>query len=477
MGVKAGCTPRSEVLEGELNDAIFAASFGRLIRDEGPAVSREPALFFRNTYPTDALRGLCKRVFGPLADPAEAGRFFRLSTGFGGGKTHALMALWHLAKNIADPTMGTHLLPPAGRPPKVHVVGVDAEGVGYPVFSRHGDQEAKSLAAELAFQLGGPSALNALGPANAVAACPDEKTVDGWLPLAGREHINEKALAELAQQIKNDPTIIEAFPDEEAADPAPEPPLIGPEETETLLAALDGSGIEVRAETNTRHVIGEAPLRIVTDAGAIPLHPDAACVDGLDQRQWALLRQLQRPGERLPLLLVSIEVGAFTAMTCGWIDGAEMNEVRSFADLKRLVAEWDGTEPPIEAWNAARIVLEDRARTAVEQSTMRAKRINAGERAQQREAARLRLIEELGRFLVCFPPDTDDLNGKFHRLASEATPTAERLKIVYSRLGAYPDWDEDHLAELRAFRSTLASSQIRSRLAGRELDAALADPR
>jgi hypothetical protein len=182
MGVKIGCTPRGDVLEGELNDAIFAASFGRLIRNEGPAVYREPALFFRNTYPTDALCGLCQRVFGPLADPSEAGRFFRLSTGFGGGKTHALMSLWHLARNIADPTMGTQLLPPAGRPSKVRVVGVDAEGVGYPVFSRHGDQEARSLAAELAFQLGGPSALNALGPANAVAACPDEKTVDGWLP-------------------------------------------------------------------------------------------------------------------------------------------------------------------------------------------------------------------------------------------------------------------------------------------------------
>ena len=44
MGVKAGCTPRGEVLEGELNDALFAANFGRLIRNEGPPVYREPAL-------------------------------------------------------------------------------------------------------------------------------------------------------------------------------------------------------------------------------------------------------------------------------------------------------------------------------------------------------------------------------------------------------------------------------------------------
>jgi predicted AAA+ superfamily ATPase len=118
----------------------------------------------------------------PLASPTEAGRFFRLSTGFEGGKTHALMSLWHLAKNIADPTMGAHLLAPAGRPSEVRVVGVDAEGAGYPIFARHGDQEARSLAAELAFQLGSASALNALGLVNAAAACPDEATVDGLLP-------------------------------------------------------------------------------------------------------------------------------------------------------------------------------------------------------------------------------------------------------------------------------------------------------
>jgi hypothetical protein len=90
----------------------------------------------------------------------------------------------------------------------------------------------------------------------------------------------------------------------------------------------------------------------------------------------------------------------------------------------------------------------------VEELEVRAKAISARERRQQREAARLRLIEELGRLLVCYAPDIDDLNGRFHRLASEATPTANRLKTVFNRLGAYPDWDMEHLAELRSFRNT-----------------------
>lgn len=50
MGVKSGCVPRSDVLQGELDDAIFAASFGKLILDEGPLIYRDPSLFFQNTH-------------------------------------------------------------------------------------------------------------------------------------------------------------------------------------------------------------------------------------------------------------------------------------------------------------------------------------------------------------------------------------------------------------------------------------------
>ena len=121
-------------------------------------------------------------MFDRLSSPTEAGAVLRLSTGFGGGKTHALMTLWHLARTVADPAMGTELLPPSGRPSTVQVVGIDAEGAGYPTFARHGDQESRSLAAELAFLLGGPSALNALGTANATAASPDAATIEAMVP-------------------------------------------------------------------------------------------------------------------------------------------------------------------------------------------------------------------------------------------------------------------------------------------------------
>lgn len=114
MGVKAGCTPRDDVLHGELDDAIFAASFGKLVRNEGPDIYREPDQFFRNTHPTASLSKLCRDTFARLASSVEGGAILRLSTGFGGGKTHALMTLWHLAQNVGDPEASCYL-PPAGR--------------------------------------------------------------------------------------------------------------------------------------------------------------------------------------------------------------------------------------------------------------------------------------------------------------------------------------------------------------------------
>lgn len=117
MGMKKGSTPRDDVRQGGLDDAIFAASFGKLVRNDGPLIYRDPDHFFRNTHPTTALTKLCKDVFGRLTSITEAGAILRLSTRFGGGKTHALMTLWHLAKVIGNPSKGTDLLAPAGQRP------------------------------------------------------------------------------------------------------------------------------------------------------------------------------------------------------------------------------------------------------------------------------------------------------------------------------------------------------------------------
>lgn len=176
-GVLTACKPRREVLEGELQDAIFGADFGDLIERVAPKVYSDADTFFQNTEPTPDLQTICGTVFRALADKKESGQLLRLSTGFGGGKTHTLMALWHLAKNISDFKLGLELLPAAGRPQKVSVVAIDAQKAGIPVFATRGDTIIHSIQGELFSQLGGETALKSLGPADHHEAGPDEASI------------------------------------------------------------------------------------------------------------------------------------------------------------------------------------------------------------------------------------------------------------------------------------------------------------
>jgi hypothetical protein len=184
MGVMKGCKPRREVLEGELEDAIFAADFGDLIAEEArtPKVYGDAKTFFANTHPAQDLKTIVQAVFRRLAKPEEAGATIRLSTGFGGGKTHTLMALWHLARNVGDRTLGTELLPAAGRPKEVTVVAVDGSKAGAPIFLRHGGVTVRSLQGEIAYQLGGAKAVKQLGKADDPEAQPDEQLLASLLP-------------------------------------------------------------------------------------------------------------------------------------------------------------------------------------------------------------------------------------------------------------------------------------------------------
>jgi predicted AAA+ superfamily ATPase len=84
MGILTSCGPRSEVLKGDLDDAVFATDFGDLIAGKAPPVYGAAATFFRNTHPAAPLCKIVQAVFGGLAGPHEAGTALRLSTGFGG---------------------------------------------------------------------------------------------------------------------------------------------------------------------------------------------------------------------------------------------------------------------------------------------------------------------------------------------------------------------------------------------------------
>lgn len=99
------CTPRQDVLVGELAEDQFAASLADVAHsDDAPKVYADPKLFFEKTYPTDGLQDLLNRLATRFAS-AHADEYsgtngiLRLDTSFGGGKTHNQIAAYHLAES------------------------------------------------------------------------------------------------------------------------------------------------------------------------------------------------------------------------------------------------------------------------------------------------------------------------------------------------------------------------------------------
>ena len=94
------CRPRDDVLQGAIKESDFAADLAQVLRGDAPPEYRDPERFFANTYPTRGLKSLLRNVSLRLADrPEQIGAVFRLDTQFGGGKTHALIALAHALRS------------------------------------------------------------------------------------------------------------------------------------------------------------------------------------------------------------------------------------------------------------------------------------------------------------------------------------------------------------------------------------------
>jgi predicted AAA+ superfamily ATPase len=93
------CTPRADVLAGSVQESDFAADLAQVLRNEGPEDYRIAERFFANTYPTRGLKSLLEQVLMRLSGSGNAvSSIFRLDTQYGGGKTHALIALSHAAR-------------------------------------------------------------------------------------------------------------------------------------------------------------------------------------------------------------------------------------------------------------------------------------------------------------------------------------------------------------------------------------------
>jgi predicted AAA+ superfamily ATPase len=154
--------PHEDVLRGTFQQAEFAADISRVHAGTATDEYQNPALFFERTFITEGMRllldSVVKRLTGRGGDPV-----IQLQTAFGGGKTHTMLAVYHLAKGDA-PASQLQGIPPildsAGitELPKARIVVIDGIRLSPSQPKQRGGVLVHTLWGELAWQIGGEAA-------------------------------------------------------------------------------------------------------------------------------------------------------------------------------------------------------------------------------------------------------------------------------------------------------------------------------
>ncbi|RMH92923.1 MAG: ATP-binding protein, partial [Calditrichaeota bacterium] len=150
-------TPHKDVLAGTFKQSEFAADITQVANGTAPAEYQDAEQFFARTYITEGMRLLLISVAQRLAsqggDPV-----IQLQTAFGGGKTHTLLAVYHLAsRQVPTPRLSgiPPLLDEAGITdlPEARVAVIDGIKLSPSLSRKEGNCTINTLWGELAWQL------------------------------------------------------------------------------------------------------------------------------------------------------------------------------------------------------------------------------------------------------------------------------------------------------------------------------------
>jgi predicted AAA+ superfamily ATPase len=198
-------TPHPDVASGKFQQAEFAADLWQVYVNEGSDEYRDPKEFFRRTFLTEGLRrlltGALRRLNGTGGDPV-----IELQTNFGGGKTHSMLALFHLFSGVTatelpgvEPLLTTAEVTQSPKVKRVVLVG-NKISPGQP--SRKDDGTiVRTLWGELAWQLGGREAFELIRESDETSTNPGDSLrilfnkyapclilIDEWVAYARQLH-------------------------------------------------------------------------------------------------------------------------------------------------------------------------------------------------------------------------------------------------------------------------------------------------
>ncbi len=176
-------TPHDDVASGRYMQAEFAADLAQVIKGEGSPEYREPVEFFRRTFVTAGLRdllvGALRRLTDNGGDPVV-----ELQTNFGGGKTHSMLALYHLFSGVSTSSLDG--LEPVLKAAEVGVAPKASRAVlvGTAISPAQPSEKAdgtvvRTLWGEMAWQLGGADGYAMVAASDEAGTAPGSDVLSG----------------------------------------------------------------------------------------------------------------------------------------------------------------------------------------------------------------------------------------------------------------------------------------------------------
>ncbi|MCX7393563.1 MAG: ATP-binding protein [Planctomycetales bacterium] len=168
--------PHRDVLEGTFQQSEFAADITAVHSGKASKEYQDASAFYDRTFITEGMRLLltqvAQRLVGNGGEPV-----IQLQTAFGGGKTHTMLAVYHLATRkcaLSELAGIPSLVEQAGMMdvPQARVAVLDGTAHAPGQAWKHGKQTIKTLWGELAWQLGGSEGYALVKEADATGTSP-----------------------------------------------------------------------------------------------------------------------------------------------------------------------------------------------------------------------------------------------------------------------------------------------------------------
>ncbi len=171
--------PHRDVLEGTFQQSEFAVDLKAVQAGRATREYQDAQAFYERTFITEGMRLLLTQVAQRLAgrggDPV-----IQLQTAFGGGKTHTMLAVYHLATrncSLSDLAGVSSLMDQLGvlDLPKAKVAVLDGLANSPGQAWMHGRQQVNTLWGELGWQLGGADGYALMKQADEAGVSPGKE--------------------------------------------------------------------------------------------------------------------------------------------------------------------------------------------------------------------------------------------------------------------------------------------------------------